>query len=152
MENMLLKTAVTVFRENRTKKNYLNVVEHLMKSSVWIPCTVVFGNLDQKIWEEIAREAQSDPASVVGKEMTIQEDIRLVPDILQNGDSLFFPVFSDPIEMGEYGNRFSRIRKPFPEAVRMVQAGGNDLSGIVLNAFSEPFILNRELIVRMEGQ
>jgi hypothetical protein len=36
----------------------------------------------------------------------------MVPDILQNGEEFFFPVFNTAEEMGEYGDYFSKIRLP----------------------------------------
>ncbi len=140
-----LRDAIAAFRSDRTKQRFLEALECLSESPVWIPCTAVFGDRDRKLWERRLREAGKHPEALVGKVYTAAEEIRLVPDLLQDGDRLFFPVFSDPAEMGEYGKRVSRVRKPFPEALRMARAGGADLSGIVVNAFSGPFILDREL-------
>jgi hypothetical protein len=39
--------------------------------------------------------------SLAGMELTNQDNIRMVPDILQNGDDFFFPVFTSAEEMGE---------------------------------------------------
>ncbi len=67
-----------------------------------------------------------------------EEEIRMVPDILQNADGLFFPVFSSQEEMGEYGDQFSKIEKPFMEALELARNNEHDLVGIVVNAFSDP--------------
>ena len=58
---------------------------------------------------------------------------------------LFFPVFSGIEEMGEYGNNFSKVEKHFLEAMIYAKNNENDLSGIVVNAFTEPFVLDKEL-------
>ena len=47
-------------------------------------------------------QAQGDLDLLVGKELHNQDNIRMVPDILQNGDDFFFPVFTTEEEMGEY--------------------------------------------------
>ncbi len=148
-EGILLKDTVRAFRSEPTFQRFRDVLDQLEKSFVWIPCTAVFGSLDQEAWNSLVREAGDDPDSLAGKEITSKEEIRLVPDILKSGEKLFFPVFSGISEMGEYGERFSKVQKPFPEAVRMAAAGGTELDGIVLNAFTEPFVLDREAFDRM---
>jgi hypothetical protein len=47
--------------------------------------------------------------------------------------------------MGEYGERFSKIEKQFPEAVNLARNNERDLTGIVINAFSDAFVLPKEL-------
>ena len=83
--------------------------------------------------------------SLVGLEMSNEDAIRLVPDILQNGENFFFPVFSSVEEMGEYGEHFSKVEKHMLEAIAMARNNDKKVSGIVLNAFTEPFILEAEI-------
>lgn len=47
--------------------------------------------------------------------------------------------------MGEYGNKFSKVQKHFLEAVILAKNNKKDLAGIVINAFSESFVLDKEL-------
>ena len=83
--------------------------------------------------------------SLVGMTLSNQDNIRMVPDILQNGDEFFFPVFTTDEEMGEYGERFSKIQKHFLEAANLARNNEKDVTGIVINAFSEPFVIPKEL-------
>ena len=69
----------------------------------------------------------------------------MVPDILQNGEDFFFPVFSSAEEMGEYGEGFSKIEKHFLEAIGLAINNERDVQGLVVNAFTEPFVLDREI-------
>ena len=69
----------------------------------------------------------------------------MVPDILQNGDNFFFPVFTSDEEMGEYGEHFSKIQQHFLEAINFARNNEKNVCGIVLNAFSEPFVIPIEL-------
>lgn len=69
----------------------------------------------------------------------------MVPDILQNGEELFFPVFSTADEMGEYGEYFSKIEKHMVEAIMLAKNNEKNVKGIVLNAFTEPFVLDKKL-------
>lgn len=76
--------------------------------------------------------------------MTSHDQVRLIPDILQNKDAYFFPVFTTIKDMGEYGENFSKIQKHFMEVVPLALNNEKGVSGIVVNAFSEPFVVPRE--------
>ena len=55
--------------------------------------------------------------------------------------------------MGEYGERFSKIREHFLRAIGMArnnQMYEGGLASIVINAFSETFVLPRELYEAVE--
>ena len=53
--------------------------------------------------------------------------------------------------MGEYGERFSKIQKHFLEAANLARNNEKNVKGIVINAFSEPFVIPRELINVIAG-
>ena len=100
---------------------------------------------DYAAMEKLVMDAKDNLDSLVGRERTNQDNIRMVPDILQNGDEFFFPVFTTAEEMGEYGERFSKIEKHFLEAANLARNNERDLTGIVINAFSEAFVVPKEL-------
>lgn len=72
-------------------------------------------------------------------------NIRMIPDILQNGEDYFFPVFTTAEEMGDYGQSFSKIEKRFLDAANLAQNNEKKIKGIVINAFSEPFVIPCDL-------
>ena len=74
----------------------------------------------------------------------------MIPDILQNGEDFFFPVFSSAEEMGEYGNHFSKLEDSFLHAVVLARNNEKQVRGIVVNAFSEPFVLETEIFDLVE--
>jgi hypothetical protein len=80
-----------------------------------------------------------------GMEFAPQDNTRLIPDILQNKDGFFFPIFSTSEEMGEYGNNFSKIQKHMLDVISLARNNEKAPIGIVLNAFSQPFILDKEV-------
>ena len=47
--------------------------------------------------------------------------------------------------MGDYGHGFSKIEKHFLEAANLAQNNKKKVKGIVINAFSEPFVIPVEL-------
>ena len=57
----------------------------------------------------------------------------------------FFPVFTTAEEMGDYGQGFSRSEKHFLEAANLARNNEKKVKGIVINAFSEPFVIPVDL-------
>ena len=146
-DGSMLRNAIHIFNQERTEAHFLDVLEFLRDSYVWIPCNMVLSDEDYEDWERVVMEAidSDDPDSLIGKTFTNKKNIRLVPDILQNGEKFFFPVFSSAEEMGEYGEHFSKMEKHFLEALDLAVNNKQNVSGIVIDAFSEPFILDREI-------
>lgn len=144
-DGTLLKEAVAVFNKERTENHFLDVLEFLRDSYVWIPCNAVMSEADMARFEQAMKDAGDDPSALVGKEFTTNDEVRLVPDILQNGDQFYFLVFSSEEEMGEYGEHFSKVQKHIFEVIPMARNNEKNVSGIVLNAFTEPFVLDAEI-------
>lgn len=144
-DGTVLKTAIATFNAERNERNLLEVLLLLRDSNVWVPCNAVMSEADQKRFEDLLGDLGGDFEKLEGKEFVALDETRLIPDILQNGDALFFPVFSSIEEMGEYGDNFSKVEEPFLKALILAKNNDNDLTGIVVNAFSEPFILDKEL-------
>ena len=117
-DGTMLEAAIHTFNKERTEDHLLDIMKILRDSYVWIPCNAVISDEDQT---------------------------RLIPDILQNGDNFFFPVFSNEDAIGEYGNGFSKVQKHFLEALVIAKNNEKDLAGIVINAFSEPYVLDKEI-------
>lgn len=131
----VLRALVAQFKNERTEQHFVAVLRCLRDSYIWIPCNVKMSNTDEK------KFAHANKGDTVGTD----NEIRLVPDILQNGDDFFFPVFSNCEQMGEdYGSHFSKIEKHFFEAMSLAMAKEN-VVGIVLDAFSQAFVVEKEL-------
>ena len=144
-DGTFLKRAIEICNRNRTQLNMLKLMKILRDSWVWIPCNAIMSDADYAAMEKLVMDAKDNLDSLVGMELTNQDNIRMVPDILQNGDEFFFPVFTTAEEMGEYGERFSKIEKHFLEAANLARNNERDLTGIVINAFSEAFVVPKEL-------
>ncbi|MBR6229847.1 MAG: SseB family protein, partial [Eubacterium sp.] len=158
-----LKRAIEICNRNRTQLNVIKLARILRDSVVWMPCTAVFSEADQKAMDKLVREAQEkgDLDSLKDQTFTSHDKVRMVPDILQNGDNYFFPVFTSEEEMGEYGEQFSKIPGSFLGAMDMARNNEKNIRGIVINAFTEPFdvpveifdtIANMESSIEQEGE
>lgn len=144
-DGSMLKNAIIFFNHERTQEHLLDVLELLRDSLVWIPCNAVISDADQNALLKMVENAGEDIEKLVGRTFSNQEAVRMIPDILQSGEDFFFPVFSNIEEMGEYGDGFSKVQKHFLEAIPMAEANENNVKGIVINAFSESFVLTRDL-------
>ena len=147
------KKVFNTFRSNLSYMNFTKLVVALRNSLVWIPCDAIMSDADYKSIEEKVKEAvdSGDAESLIGYEFSNQDEVRLVPDILQKDNKYFFPVFSSVEDMGDYGDEHSKVEKHFVEALDLAKNNDAELSGIVFNAFSDPFILDKELLAIIEG-
>lgn len=144
-DGSFLKKAIEICNRNRTKLNLIKLARILRNSFVWIPCNAIMSDADYEALAKMVDETKDDPESLKGKTITSKEAVRLVPDILQNDDDYFFPVFSTAEEMGEYGDHFSKVQKHFLEAANLARNNEKKVKGIVINAFSEPFVVPMEM-------
>lgn len=144
-DGKMLKWAISVFNENPTMEKCLKILALLRDSYVWIPCSSVMSDNDQKRMAKMINEANGDLDKLKGMNFVTKDEMRLIPDIFQRGEELFFPVFSSIEEMDECEGKFSKVEKHFLEALSLAKNNKNNLSGIVINAFSEPFVLDKEL-------
>lgn len=142
-----LKRAIEICNRNRTQLNMIKLLKILRDSYVWIPCNVILSETDKNAFDKVVKDAidNNDLDSIVGTTMISHDEIRMVPDILQNGDQFFFPVFTSAEEMGEYGNGFSKIESHFLHATNLARNNEKNVFGIVINAFSEPFVISKDL-------
>lgn len=152
-DGSFLKRATEICNRNSTQLNMIKLLRILRDSYVWVPCNAILSDADYAMIEKMAKDAESGEGldSLKGQQFTTMDNVRLVPDILQNGDAFFFPVFTSAEEMGDYGDHFSKVEKHFLETIVLARNNEKDVAGIVINAFSEPFVINKELFELIEG-
>lgn len=136
-DGSLLKEAVSIFNNERTEEHFIDVLEFLRDSYVWIPCKAVLSDVDV--------------TEMVGRTFSNKENIHMIPTILQNGEQFFFPVFSSTEEMEEYSEHFSKVQKHIMEVIPMARNNDKKIAGILLNAFTEPFVLDAEIFDIVEN-
>lgn len=148
-----LKRATEICNRNRTKLNFIKLATILRDSWVWVPCNAIMSDADYKTFEKMVMATKDGERldSLVGNNFVAHGETRMVPDILQNGDDFFFPVFTSHKEMGEYGEQFSKMERHFVEAMILARNNEKHVKGIVINAFSEPFVVPREMFDIIAG-
>lgn len=144
----LPEEAIVVLKADANKKRLFNLLRLLRDCEVCIPCVAHMSERDLKYFTEIVPELEDK----VGQ---TKDEVRLVPDILMSEGEYYFPVFSRPEEMGEYGNKVSNIQDNFLRAITLAKNNEKHISGIVINPFSNQLVIPRELwgfVERMESR
>lgn len=112
-----VKDAISDFVMDPNDESYTDVIMRLALNTVWVPVS----------------------------EVTTAKGSQIMADILHKDDERFFPVFTSPGEMGEYGDAFFREERLMKEVVEMAESHETEVDGIVVNAFTEPFEISREM-------
>lgn len=146
-DGSFLKRAIEICNRNSTQLNMVKLMKILRDSWIWIPCNAIMSDADYAALENVVKDAEQNGGldSLVGKTLSNQDNIRMIPNILQNGEDFFFPVFTTAEEMGDYGQGFSKIEKHFLEAANLARNNEKKVKGIVINAFSESFVVPVDL-------
>jgi len=147
---LLLEQAIDAFEHNRSQEMMVTILWYMKSALMWVPCNPVLSERDQKRLQEMFKGSENDPDGLIGETWQAQDEIRLVPDILVNGDQYFFPAFTSCEEMGEYGERFSKVQKHMMEIIDLARNNEKNVEGIVINAFTKPFVVNKELFTLLE--
>lgn len=115
----------------------LDVIKLFWKGTFQVPMTVIASEQDQKQFLNAKK----------GDTVRTKESIRLRPDYLKSGDNtLWAPAFTSPEETEEtYRRRFSWIPVEGKAIINMV-LNSQDLSGVVINAFSKNLKLTKSLL------
>lgn len=144
-DGSMLRDSIIRFNEERSEKNLIDILEILRDSYVWVPCNAILSDADSGKLEKMVNDCGGDLDKMMDQTFVANDCIRFIPDILQNGDDFYFQVFSSDKEMGDYGNGFSKIARHILDVIPLARNNEKDVKGIVINAFSEPFILDAGL-------
>lgn len=144
-DGSMLKNAMKMLHLNPTEDQYFETVRLLRDSRVWIPYSAVMSEEDLEQIDQRIKETNGQPENIVGTTFQTKAKIRMIPDILQNGDQFFFPVFTSVEETGEYGEHFSIFPQQFLEAMILAKNNAKNVTGIVVNPFSAPHVVERDI-------
>lgn len=123
------------FIENRSQETLFPLLSCLRDSQVIVPMNVIVSEADEDMFMNVK----------VGDVVSTNDEIRLKPDILQNGDNFFFPMFSNAEQIPEdYGSHFSTINLSVLQCIEMSKSYEH-VCGLVLDAFTDPVVLEYDL-------
>lgn len=130
----VLQTLISMYNDNPSEPGYLNVLCCLRDSMVYIPGIMTVSAADALQFANVK----------AGTNVTTHDEMHFKPDILQCNGKLYFPIFSNVEQLGEdYKAKYSAIQKHFFAALSLAIANGA-VKGIVVNAFSDPFIVEKQ--------
>ena len=119
-DGRLLHDAIAEFDREHSNDSFIEVLECLRDSDIWIPCHMM-----------VSEESDAP--------------VRMVPEILRNQNHAFLPVFSSREEMKDFPDSAPIVQDSFLHALTLAEDSEEELFGIVINAFTEPFVLEKEL-------
>ena len=128
-DGSFLKKALEICVRNHTQLNLIKLARILRDSVVWIPCNAVMSDADYNALKKMVG-AGDGTESVEGQTFVTGDELRLVPDILKNGEDFYFPVFSTAEEMGDYGKQFSSVPSSFLDAIGLARNNEKKVSGV----------------------
>lgn len=143
--------AITAFLEGESFEDVIRTAVSLGGDCDTLTC--IAGGIAEAYYgipDEIMKGCIDRVSPDIEQVMIDFDKVRKMPDILQSGDEYFFPVFTSEKEMGEYGNQFSKVEKHFLEAIMLAKSNKTELRGIVVNAFSDPFVVDNRLFELIE--
>lgn len=121
-DGSMLEAAVVKFLSDRKQESLVELLEILRDSYVWMPCRKL-------------------------SELDVVTDFEdgFAPDIMLNGAEYFFPIFSSDKEMKELAQERSRQPLHVLKAIKMAKESTKPITGLVLNPFTNPFVIDMKL-------
>lgn len=65
------------------------------------------------------------------------------PDYMSEKDSSYLPVFTQPDEMGEYGEHFTPVKESTLQIMELAQNEAHPVDAVVVNPFGDTFIIEK---------
>lgn len=133
-----LKQAILEWTENKTDSQRILQIMGLFRQGTFaVPVTVILSEKDREMFMNVKE----------GDTVTTRDDIRMRPDYLKNAEgALFYPAFTSKEETEpSYRDSFSWIPMSGLQIINAARSGKN-LSGVVINGFTQAFVLNRKML------
>ena len=143
---MGLQDKISDYHKDRNNETYRAALAALKNSKVTVPCQVIMTDEARRLYD-MYHETGRKPEELSQEEAKrLYSGITFSPVILVNSGHRFMAAFSGDAEMsGRLGDK-KKVLVPFPEAAGMALGQGEDLEGIVVNAFTGPFTVRRDLL------
>lgn len=149
-DGSMLKNAVGAFLKERSQSHFIDVLEFLRDSYVWVPCRALLSPADEARMKQMIEDAKSSGQSLKGKGFKNNDPIKLVPVLLEKDGKFLFPVQSDASEPGDFGRGITKVRKHILEVIPAARQNEIKVDGIVLNPYSGAFVLEARLFDLIE--
>jgi len=149
-DGTVLKGAVAEFEKEHTEENYHFVLMILRSSTVLVPCDVELSKEAEEILDRLKKEGKDRSRMTDEESRKLQAGMRFHPHILTNQGEEFVGIYSGKEDLEKSQKEGSIVSMPFLHAIQMAREEGENIRGIVLNAFTDPFVVERDLFEAME--
>lgn len=143
-DGTILKGAVSDFLKDKNDDTFKVVLTILRSSTVLVPCQIQLSEEAQAILKELKKNGKDISDLGEGEKSRFDKGMSFIPATLINNEHKFFPVFSDREVMDEEFREGSVMNIPFIHALEMA-ADNEEIEGIVLNAFTQAFVVDKDL-------
>lgn len=143
--NILKQCIQDFLKDTENEELFQTLLVILKNSQVVVPCDVEISEKASPIMDKIDNGLDFDSLSEEEK-IILQNDTRFLPSIITSQKKLFMPAFSSEDEIGDHHkDAEARLHMPMSSAVGMAVDMINNVEGIVINPYTDNFILNKEL-------
>lgn len=147
LENgQLLESMLDKYLEEPSYRRFIDILIVLKHSRIWVPCTSVLHEEDKRMLNDMIDKDNNGVESMIGEQFQFSHGFRMIPDILTNqSGNMFFPVFSQTDQSGEYGLNFSFTNMNIDEVINLAKNNKKKPTAIIINAFSQSIIVEQKL-------
>lgn len=143
-DGTILKGAVTDFLKDSNDDTFGFVLAILRSSKVLVPCDIELSEEAEAILKQLEKEGKELKSLTGELRDRFDAGLSFSPALLVNEDHKFFPVFSGKEEMDDHFEDGSVMNIPFIRVLEMA-ADNEEIEGIVLNAFTQPFVVEKDI-------
>ncbi len=136
IDNTELEKLIAAFSQDRSKENFVKIMEQLEKSTVFVP-TMTPENLSREDMEQAKR----------GKQVKLSKETRFTPCLLkkENGEQAL-PIFSSQSQIPKEKASPAVLAMPFFSCVSMVMANIEKVEAVVLNPFTQSVVITKQIL------
>lgn len=136
IDNTELETLTAAFAKDRTKENFVKIMEQLEKSTVFVPTL-----LPENVSSEDLEKAKS------GKEVHLTKDAKFTPCLLkkESGEQAL-PIFSSKSQIPADKTSPAVLAMPFFTCVSMVMENVDKVETVVLNPFTQNIVIAKQVL------
>lgn len=136
IDNTALEALTAEFAKDRSKENFVKIMEQLEKSTILVPTMI-----PENISSEEMRQAKS------GKQLKLAKDARFTPCLLKKdtGEQAL-PIFSSQAQIPKDKTSPAVLAMPFFTCVSMVMSNAEKVETIVLNPFTQSVVIPKQIL------
>lgn len=136
IDNTELETLAAEFAKDRSKENFVKIMECLEKSTIFVPTM-----LPENMSSADMKQAKA------GKEVKLAKDAKFTPCILkkESGEQAL-PIFSSKAQIPKDKTSPAVLAMPFFTCVAMVMANVEKVETVVLNPFTQNIVIPKQIL------